>query len=145
VSFKIMEKVLAEALQGLDEAQKKMQKTKPQIALPRPRKFVFCKDVEWPYQDTHDGVLFSVMRIERGDGFSKKKDISPYELRAYKIIEKCKCQPRLVLRALRRIQAATAWCEARTEGRKRHAEEILRQQAKAIETLEAEAAMLALK
>ena len=56
----------------------------------------------------------------------------------------CGHQPRKVLRCLRRIQAATAWCYARAEGRKRAAEEILRQQQGAADTLKAEAAMQAL-
>lgn len=37
-------------------------------------------------------------------------------------------QPRRVWRAIRQINAIAAWCEKRAEGRKRAAEEILRQQ-----------------
>ena len=62
-----------------------------------------------------------------------------------RIIDRSGAHPRRLLRALRRIEAATAWCYARAEGRKRMAEEILRQQAKARETLEAEAAIRALR
>lgn len=46
--------------------------------------------------------------------------------------------PRDILRALRRIQAATAWCRARREGQRRAMEEVERQQAQAVEALEAE-------
>ncbi len=60
------------------------------------------------------------------------------------ILQLTGCQPRLVLRAIRRIQAATAWCKTRTESRKRAAQEILRQQQGALSALEAEAAMQAL-
>jgi hypothetical protein len=40
--------------------------------------------------------------------------------------------------------AAAAWCRARAEGRRRMAQEILRQQARALETIENERAMQAL-
>jgi hypothetical protein len=54
-------------------------------------------------------------------------------------------QPRNVLRALRRIQAATAWCQARAQGRRRAAREILHQQRAAAAILEAEVAIRALQ
>lgn len=44
-------------------------------------------------------------------------------------------QPRLILRALRRVENIVAWCEARRQGRLRSSQEILRQQAKAVSTL----------
>jgi hypothetical protein len=49
--------------------------------------------------------------------------------------------PRDLLRALRRIQAAAAWCRARTAGLQRALEEVARQQARAVEALETEAAV----
>jgi hypothetical protein len=54
-------------------------------------------------------------------------------------------QPRLVLRAVRRLQAAAAWCRARAAGRQRAAQEIIRQQSKAVEALEAEAVLAKLR
>lgn len=60
------------------------------------------------------------------------------------IADVCGWQPRRMLRALRRIQAATAWCQARAAGRQRAAAEILRQQAGAAAMIEAEAALVAL-
>jgi len=137
------EKILSAALDDLEAAAKKLTAaTTPQTPLPRPREFIFIsrgkeKKVVWPAFDggkywlnhiTHPGAIL---------GYST-------HARAY-ILSLAQYQPRLILRALRRIQAATAWCEARAEGRRRQAEEILRQQQKAVEALEAEAAMLALK
>lgn len=119
-----------------------VKKTSPATPEPRPRIFHFGH-YTWPsiYSDgPHWGVIYSP---------SKKESLyindwnRPFAVS--QIIAGCDHQPRLILRALRRIQAATAWCEARTEGRKRQAEEILRQQQAAVEALEAEAAMLALK
>lgn len=52
--------------------------------------------------------------------------------------------PRRVLRCLRRIQAATAWCRARQAGQQRAAAEIARQQAPWVDQLAAEAAGRAL-
>jgi hypothetical protein len=64
---------------------------------------------------------------------------------ARRIGNACGWQPRKVLRALRRLQAIAAWCRARRAGLERAAQEILRQQARAMEQLEAEAAMAALQ
>ena len=114
------------ALEDLNSAAEKMvAQTTPATPMPRPRIFIICETVSWPFL---------------------RSDSSPCRDRiASKIVVGCKKQPRLILRAIRRIQAATAWCKARTEGRRRQAEEILRQQSAAVEALEAEAAMLALK
>ena len=120
------------ALEDLNSAAEKMvAQTTPATPMPRPRIFIICETVSWPFL---------------------RSDSSPYEEATHfrdriasKIVVGCKKQPRLILRAIRRIQAATAWCKARTEGRRRQAEEILRQQSAAVEALEAEAAMLALK
>jgi len=50
-------------------------------------------------------------------------------------------KPRLVLRAIRRIEAATAWAQRRVEGRRRQAEHILGAQAGAQEQIDAMAVL----
>lgn len=130
------QELIAAALDDLNKAQKAMrQQTAPKTPLPRPRIFIVAPGWEWPRGDDYE-----VFRVNKNS----------YECITWsdvenRIINACGNQPRQILRALRRIQAATAWCEARAEGRQRQAEEILRQQQKAVEALEAEAAMLALK
>jgi len=54
-----------------------------------------------------------------------------------KICKMCKYQPAKILKVIRRIEAAVEWCKRRTKGRKRTAEEILRQQKKAVDVITA--------
>ena len=120
------------ALEDLNSAAEKMvAQTTPATPMPRPRIFIICETVSWPFL--------------RSDSSPCWDRVATINSSTSNIIVCCKKQPRLILRAIRRIQAATAWCKARTEGRRRQAEEILRQQSAAVEALEAEAAMLALK
>ena len=116
---------LHEAANGLRK------KIVPRTPLPRPRAFwIVPGQVAWPYQDDLDRVSV------RGYG-----EVCTTARTAERIAELCGFQPRRILRALRRIQAAEAWCRARIEGRRRAAEEIVRQQARAVSVLEAEIAM----
>ena len=109
--------------------------TRPSTSVPRRREFVFAakgKDrVSWPGRSPGH-----YRAIEYLDG----TDFVAY----HDILELTGRQPRKLLRALRRIEAATAWCHARMASRQRMAEEILRQQAAYDETLQAELAMQAL-
>jgi hypothetical protein len=131
--------IISAALADLEAAANKMkQNTSPVTPLPRVRRFeIVAGKITWPNQDELRSMFALGKTTFLGD-WNRKYVIK-------NIIEACGGQPRLILRALRRIQAATAWCEARAEGRQRAAEEILRQQARAVEALEVEAAMLALK
>lgn len=52
------------------------------------------------------------------------------------ICEICRWQPRRILRAVRQIEAATAWCTARVAGLQREHEHMLAQQAHAVRVLE---------
>lgn len=132
--------------------------TEPATPLPRPRVFELAPGVWWPnYKgkaDVDDWYVISFdnpptsfgRRLWAGGGqvysvtyYGSSKDAAEF------FLEKCRFQPRLALRTLRRIQAASAWCRARAEGRRRMAEEILRQQAGAVEALEAEEVLLGLK
>jgi len=51
------------------------------------------------------------------------------------ICEVCEYKPSKILKVIRRLEAAAEWCRKRAEGRKRAAEEILRQQKKAVDEL----------
>lgn len=127
-------RLIAEALGELLSASRAaMKPTDPATPGVRLRTFWFAKEVSWPYSSSGSASLESMdvsgSSVHLGWGGNDA---------ARCIYQQCGGQPRKVLRALRRIQAATAWCLARAEGRKRAAQEILRQQAKAMEILEAE-------
>lgn len=112
--------------------------TFPTTALPRPRFFRITDSITWPLIDEGQVDWMTVWI----DGIGCCGLGSPSLPRV--IAEECRYRPRLVLRAIRRIQAAAAWCRRRKEGREREAMEILRQQRKWIEALEVEAAMRSL-
>ncbi|MEM2615662.1 MAG: hypothetical protein QXO44_02835 [Thermoplasmatales archaeon] len=63
---------------------------------------------------------------------------------ADKVLQISEHKPRNILRVIRRVEAAAEYFRKRAEGRRRMAEEILRQQKKFLETLEAEAALVSL-
>jgi hypothetical protein len=134
---------LFEALHELRAAVRElMQDTTPKTPLPRARKFVFYPGVHWP--GGPEGAWVNYIRADSSDyEFVKtwERDLEAY---AKRLVERCGYQPRKVLRIQRRIMAAAAWCRARAEGRRRMAQEILRQQARALETIESERAMQAL-
>jgi len=132
--------------------------TEPSTPPPRPRVFELAPGVWWPRYKRETGeVDWFVLsfadppasfdrRLRVGDGrvycvsyYGDRQDAAEF------FLEKCGSKPRLVLRTLRRIQAAAAWCRARAEGRKRMAEEILRQQAASVQALEAERTLLGLR
>ncbi|HOL18559.1 MAG TPA: hypothetical protein PLY40_09785 [Bacillota bacterium] len=141
-------KLLESAITALNRAVDQLkQSTVPRTAMPRPRVFRITRNVVWPQvHDTGTGpLLWKVLFFEES---GKSRSIEYEYVRrevAEMIARSCGYQPRKILAALRRLQAATAWCYARAEGRKRQAEEILRQQASALEILEAEAALQALE
>jgi len=140
-------KLLESALAALDRAVDQLkQSTVPRTAMPRHRVFHITRNVVWPQvRDTGTGPDWKVLYFEE----SRKGRSIEYEYihreAAEMIARSCGYQPRKILAALRRLQAAADWCYARAEGRKRQAEEILRQQKSALEVLEAEAALQALE
>jgi len=113
----IVEKYLKE----LREARKELlSETTPSTPLPRPRRFWFTRKHYFPYDDfNHVATCKSFCSLA-----NFLDDL------AQEICEVCEWQPRKILRAIRRIAAAAEWCRKRAEGRKRHAEEILRQQSR---------------
>lgn len=151
---KQMETLIRAALRDLDRARGEMQaSTFPQTPLPRPRTFVLISRVRgpnyrdcvvvWPYID-HDGqVRWDCIAAVNERGVLYSKYFGNYSV-PEELVELAGGQPRQVLKLLRRIQAAAAWCRARRKGRERAAQEILRQQARWAEVLEAEAVLLGL-
>lgn len=136
-----MNLLLLEALQRLNEAAHRLiRPVSPSVPLPRPRVFRFAADVQWPYfagpnwwQTAGYGLHFWSL----DQRWSREK-------LAGLLLDDVGAQPRAVLRLIRRIDAAAAWCDARRRGRERAAAELLRQQAKATETLEAMRAVQAM-
>ena len=142
---KLLESALAALNRAVDQLK---QNTVPSTAMPRPRVFHITRNVVWPQvRDTGTGPYWKVLYFEFEENRKGRSIEYEYMRReaAELIARSCGYQPRKILAALRRLQAATAWCYARAEGRKRQAEEILRQQASALEVLEAEAALQALE
>lgn len=142
---KLIESALAALNRAVDQLK---QNTVPSTAMPRPRVFRITRNVVWPQvHDTGTGPYWKVLYFEFEES-RKGRSIEWEHIRreaAELIARSCGYQPRKILAALRRLQAAADWCYARAEGRKRAAEEILRQQASALEILEAEAALQALE
>lgn len=143
--------IIAAALKELGTAAVKLQKqTVPRTPEPRPRIFQFTADIMWPSRE-HSSKSALWVYLEHGNNFSHQLYNLTVSYEIFKaasyIVSAHSFRPRRILRVLRRIQDAAIWCEARTEGRKRHAEEILRQrkQSPAVKVLEAEMTMLALK
>lgn len=135
-----IEGLIEEALIQLGRAVQEMMKpTRPATPLPRERIFEFAPEVVWPY--CYGGRVDFAKATAGGYWYAlpTQRGGAPHLVQS--ICRGCNDQPRRLLRALRRIQAATAWCLARAEGRRRAAQEILRQQAKALSILEAEIAI----
>jgi len=110
------------------------QQTIPHTPLPRPKVFKLFsgKDdkIIWPHRPDD---LYTIKAGDRDYDFEYGVEKHVVE----KICKVCKYQPAKILQVIRRLEAAIEWCKRRTEGRKRAAEEILKQQTKAIDTLNA--------
>ena len=138
--YEAYEKLIGAALEELSEAAGKMKiKTLPETSLPRPRFFKIGRRVIWPLDEGEREPAW----------YSASAGLDRYSLAARglssHICNQAGYQPRKIYQALAQIRAAIAWCVARAEGRKRAAEEILRQQQRFADALDAEAALAALK
>lgn len=121
-----------------------LQPTTPQTPRPRSRTIEIAPGCTWPATEDRGGWREWTWR-RPNEGAQGLRLAWAGEDQADIICAACAWQPRRILRALRRLQAATAWCQARTVGRQRAAAEILRQQARAVSALEAEVALAALR
>jgi DNA-directed RNA polymerase specialized sigma54-like protein len=141
------QELLAEAIAKLWEAMIELTRpTSPQTPLPRaPAKPIkIARGVELRVEVRHGCVNVYVFaqgtclkKINVSDG--KSLDIYP-SLTAKEMMPYLS-QPRALANCLRQLRWLTAWMRKRAEGRRRAAEEILRQQRKWIEMLEGEIAM----
>jgi len=114
--------IVEKYLRRLREARKELlSETTPPTPLPRPRRFWFTHKHYFPYDADFNHVATNKSFCSLAHFLD---DL------AQEICEACGWQPRRILRAIRRIAAAAEWCRKRAEGRKRHAEEILRQQSR---------------
>jgi len=128
---KLVRKKIEELHRAVDELR---QHTIPYTPLPNSKTFKLLDDKEteilWPappncWHNLKVGTRF----------FDIGYDDNHYI--ADEICDACKYQPAKILQVIRRIDAAIEWCKRRTEGRKRAAEEILKQQKKAVDALTA--------
>lgn len=115
--------------------------TIPVTAPPRPRVFWLTPTIRWPtvLDKPVDGrtVMWLSVIVERRLSRHMFLLSSLHQIMSC-LIEETSGQPARILRVLRRIQAATAWCQARREGRERAARMMLHEQRRAVELLQAE-------
>ena len=125
---KIIEAKLTELRSAIYELR---QQTIPHTPLPRPKVFkLFNDEIIWPHRSDD---LYTIRVGDRDYDFEYGVEYHVVE----KICKVCKYQPAKILKVIRRLEAATEWCKRRTEGRRRAAEEILKQQKKAVDALTA--------
>jgi hypothetical protein len=131
--------LIRKALNALSLAEAEMlAPTHPKTQLGRFRKYIIAanqklgKHVSWPVFDSAGSY--------KPTCFHFGSEILNYSgsyvnTVAYSLFEISKGHPRRILRVINNIQATTNWCSMRAAGRKRAAEEIIRQQAKAAQVL----------
>ncbi len=136
---------LEQAFQELaDAVQELLAPTYPTTPLPRPREFKIGRYV-WPYVPEPGDVRW--WTVYKGQHYYSLKN--PWwgkpDAPVAALLEECKYQPARILRVAEQIRAAAEWCRKRAAGRRRHAEEILRQQRQAVEKIQTDLALNALQ
>ncbi len=129
-----MLQLVREKLEELYQADEELLKqTTPPTPRPRFRCFRFTKNITFPAFEAPKHGQRSHWRTSIWHckaGGSGRAYYLDFRDAAEAICNDCRWQPRLILRAICRIEAAIAWCRKRREGRLREAEEILRQQSR---------------
>lgn len=129
------------ALGDLEAAVEELIKeTTPPVPLPRPRVFEIAPDITWPYREEKK-IKWKGIYIPCQSPWEFSNRNLHSARTAKEICQACRWRPRLVVRAIRRIEAAAAWCRRRAEGRRRAAKEILQQQRDALKKLQARTAL----
>jgi len=127
---------LIELRKAIDEL---LEETIPHTPLPHSKTFKLLdegtdRQIVWPaYPDRWDEI--QVCYFDKYSTFYL--GYTDYDYKAKLICKLCNYDSQKVLKLIRRLEAAIEWCKKRTEGRKRAAEEILKQQKKAVDTLTA--------
>ncbi len=129
---------LESALRELINAVKELHApTYPTTPLPRPREFRFAGRFTWPHvPEPGDVRWWSVAAGDSRYSIGGSWWGAPSSALVADLLQECGYQPARILRAAEQIRAAAEWCRKRAEGRRRHAEEILRQQHRAAERVE---------
>lgn len=127
--------LLENALRSLSAAELALWKdTTPSTPMVRFRKYNWIdKEVIWPGVDATYRVRAHHVAIK---GMSIGYGSFQAKILAQMLVNECKAQPRKILKVFYKIASTERWCLARAEGRKRAAQEILRQQDRAVRTLE---------
>ncbi len=99
--------------------------TFPQTPLPRPRFFAITPTIIWPFQEKN-GTKILWASVAHTDG-GRRESVDLPSPQFWDIMWEYCTSPTRGLRVLMRLQAARAWCQARAEGRRRAAQEVLRQ------------------
>ena len=142
--IKMARAVLEQKTRELDDISTKLTKH-PYYHLIRPRYFEFAPGIIWPLREPlacggYDVNMNAVHIIsEDSTSWAYLHDL-PHD-----VIVRCNYQPRCIVRAMRRIDAAIRWCEKRIKGLNRHYQQILEQQKDAVKKIEAEFVMQKLR
>lgn len=128
-------KLLNNELEALIHAIDRFERqTEPRTPAPRKREFLIFADGDRraviPVNRESSYRVFTIFRAGRPETVDKRELLN--------FISATGPTPRKLYETLRNIRAAREWHEARAEGRKRAAAEILRQQAKWVQKLEDE-------
>jgi hypothetical protein len=142
------QELLSEALTRLWEAMLELTRpTSPQTPLPRPpaKPVRVTREVELKV-DVEDGRCVVVRIFADGCCLETLRvcDTTNYILNPECLMERVMphlSRPRALANCLRQLRWLTAWMRKRAEGRRRAAEEILRQQRRWVEMLESEIAL----
>jgi len=117
-------------------------KNHPYYRLIRPKYFEFAPGITWPLREPLEnggyGIKWDKVNLDAFH-WAYLHDL-PHD-----IIKRCNYQPRCILRAIRRIDAAIRWCEKRIEGLNRYYRHVLEQQKKSVQQIEAEYILQKLK
>lgn len=103
----------------------------------RPRIFAFAPRITYPAIRRDGTVCYDLIRIRGGRKPVPFGRLYEQKQLIWHIEDQCRADPRLMLRAVRRIQAATRWLEARYEGIRRHITHVETAQQKAVAELTA--------
>lgn len=123
--------VVNNACVGLGSAAQVLNRAHQHIVRPpRPRVLTICGELLWPLVRSDDPEAdFQVLAHSRRYYVFNLVGEQECRRAAEYILTNCVFRPRLIHRALRRLQVAREWCLYRAAGAEREIDEIMRQQA----------------